>query len=157
MKRLGPCLMLFVAFSLSLNSVANNSRLTVVSEILDPAFNVQTTIPLYLSRVGTYFVELYLEVPDGLTDTSSATLDVSVLVTFLHRENSLFERQVAVHFTPKKRVATLLYVEMPFDLPQRRALEMNVTVSPIDQSSPPATTNFRIQLTRKPQILVPQR
>lgn len=157
MNRFGTWLALFVAFMLPLNTEANSSRLTVVNEILEPGEGVPVSIPLYLSRLGTYFAELYLEVPEGKIDPSFKMLDVSIKITFLNGEKNVFEREVTVMFTPQKRVATLFYAETPSDLPQRRPLEMLVVVEPAGQSPTASSSDYRIQLTRKPQFLAPRR
>lgn len=132
---------------------ANNARLTVINEKLDPVAGVQASFPLYLSRLGTYFAELYLESPSGVASATLAPLNVSVLVTFIDGEKSVFEREIAVKFNPTKRVATLFYVDTPFDLPQRQDLEMQVTLLQLDNALDMDATDIRIQLTRKPQIL----
>jgi len=102
MKRIGRWLLFLAALTFSSNSAANSSRLTLVSEILDLPTDAETNIPLYLPRLGRYFIELYLEPPEDGKNASFEPFDVSVLVSFLQGDENIFERKVVVQFTPKK-------------------------------------------------------
>jgi len=79
-----------------------STRLTPVCEILDPPTDAETNTPLYLSPLGTHFIELYLEPPEDGKTASFEPFDVSVLLSFRQGEENIFERKVAVQFTPKK-------------------------------------------------------
>lgn len=90
MKRIGRWLLFLAALTFSSNSAANSTRLTLVSDILDPPIDAETNISLYLSPLGTYFIELYLEPPEDGKNASFEPFDVSVLVSFLQGEENIF-------------------------------------------------------------------
>ena len=139
-----PTLALALIFQAS--ALANSSRLTVINEVVDQI------IPLYLSRLGSYYAELYLE-PSSATDVArSAPLDLGLTISFLRREQLVLSRDVAISIAPGESVATLFYLNTPYDLPQRKGLEVVVNFHDVDPQFNDYYEGVRLQLTRKIQI-----
>jgi len=125
-----PILALALIFQAS--ALANSSRLTVINEVVDTTTGVDQIIPLYLSRLGSYYAELYLE-PSSATDVvRSAPLDLGLTISFLRREQLVLSRDVAISIAPGESVATLFYLNTPYDLPQRKGLEVVVNLHDVD-------------------------
>jgi hypothetical protein len=132
-------------------ALANSARPIVVNELLEPASGASSTIELYVSRLGTYYAELYLE-RDGMSVPPAAAVSTGVKFTFLRGEEVLLERDVVATFDPGQPARTLLLLDIPRDLPQRKALAMVVTLHDVDPALREAATSLRLQLTRKVQL-----
>ena len=65
---------------------ANSSRLTVFNEVLSTTPDVPSTFPVYLSRLGTYYAELYIEPGDAAAERLQTLVDLDVTVSFQRRE-----------------------------------------------------------------------
>ncbi|MDA0824424.1 MAG: hypothetical protein O3C28_18670, partial [Proteobacteria bacterium] len=105
---------------------ANSSRLTVFNEVLSTTSDVPSTFPVYLSRLGTYYAELYIEPGEAAAGRLQTLVDLDVTVSFQRREKILFARDVTVQFSPEKNVAILFFIESPLHLPQRKGVDMVV-------------------------------
>ncbi len=127
-----------------LTAGADGSRLTIVNEPLEPTRGAAYAFPLYLSRFGTYYLELYRE-----ADELDRDIVLPVNVSFERGGERILSRELDVHYAPGERVTTLFFVDSPSDLPHRKALDLVVEF-------PAATTvpgGLRVQMTRKKQIL----
>lgn len=140
-----------VLLLMTCGTLANSARPIVVNELLEPVSGASSTIELYLSRLGTYYAELYLE-RDGMSVPPAAAISTGVKFTFLRGEEVLLERDVAATFDVGQPVTTLLLLNIPRDLPQRKALAMVVTLHDVDPALREAATSLRLQLTRKVQL-----
>jgi hypothetical protein len=89
---------------------ANSSRLTVFNEVLSTTPDVPSTFPVYLSRLGTYYAELYIEPGDAAAERLQTLVDLDVTVSFQRREKILFARDVTVQFSPEKNAAILFSI-----------------------------------------------
>lgn len=136
---------------LSCGALANGTRVTVVNEVLQPVDGAESTVELYLSRLGTYYAELYLE-RDGAAAPSPAPVEFGLGFTFLRGEEVLLERELMARFEAGQPVTTLFFVDIPRDLPQREALAMVVTLRAVDPALRDIAANLRLQLSRKPQL-----
>lgn len=143
---------LAVFILLSCNAPANSARLTVVNELLEPVDGATSTIELYLSRLGTYYAELYLE-RDGAAAPPATPVDIGLSLTFLRGDEIVLERDVAARFDAGQAVTTMLFLDIPRDLPQRKTLAMVVSLHDIDPALGDAAAQLRLQLTRKAQLL----
>lgn len=137
---------------LSCSALANGSRLTVVNEVLEPISGTSATIELYLSRLGSYYAELYLE-RDGDAAPLATPVDIGLSLTFLRDDEVVLERDVAARFEAGQAAATILFLDVPRELPQRKALAMVVSLHDIDPALSSTATKLRLQLTRKAQLL----
>ena len=150
--RAGATLATFgVLLVLTCDAFANSARPLVVNAILEPVSGASSTIDLYMSRLGTYYAELYLE-RDGVSAAPPVAVSTGVKFTFLRGEEVLFERDVVAAFDPGQPATTLLLLDIPRDLPQRKALAMIVTVHDVDPMLRETAANLRLQLTRKVQL-----
>jgi len=150
--RAGATLAAFaVLLVLACDAFANSARPIVVNERLAPVGGASATIELYLSRLGTYYAELYLE-RDGVSVPPPVAVSTGVKFTFLRGEEILLAREVVAAFDPGQPATTLLYLDVPRDLPQRKALVMVVTVHDVDPMLREVAANLRLQLTRKVQL-----
>jgi hypothetical protein len=148
--RFVPVLILMLGFATV--ACANGSRLTVFNEVLSTTQDVLSTFPVYLSRLGTYYAELYIEPDDPVGDGPQTTVDLAVTVSFQRRDKILFSRDLTVQFSPENNVATLFFIDSPFHLPQRKGVDMVIQFHHTDESSAGIVNRVRLQLTRKPQI-----
>ncbi len=129
---------------------ANSSRLTVLNAVIEPVPGVKNVFQLYLSRLGTYYAELYLEsehVP------RHKPIDLALTVSFLRREKLMLSRELEIQFVPGKNVATLFFFDVPYDLPQRKNIEVVVSFSEVDPRLKDHFEVVRLQMTRKVQIV----
>ena len=101
--------------------------------------------------VNTYYAELYLE-RDGVAAAPPVAVSTGVKFTFLRGEEVLLERDVVAAFDPGQPATTLLLLDIPRDLPQRKTLAMVVTVHDVDPVLGETAANLRLQLTRKVQL-----
>ena len=143
---LGVC----VLFTCS--AFANSSRLTVVNEVLAPVSGASSTFELYLSRVGTYYAELYLE-REGDAAPPAMPVAVDLSLRFLRGDEVVIERDVAARFEAGQTATTMLFLDVPHDLPQRKPLAMVVSLHDIDAALSGTGVTLRLQLTRKAQLL----
>ncbi|MFT4560482.1 MAG: hypothetical protein ACI9BW_000216 [Gammaproteobacteria bacterium] len=149
-KQFVSLLVLMLGFATG--ACANSSRLTVFNEVLNTTPDVQTTYSVYLSRLGTYYAELYLEPDEQPAGRPQSAVDLAVTVSFVRRAKILFSREVTVRFSPEKNVATLFFIESPHHLPQRKGLDMTVKFHHPDPSHLGLVDRVRLQLTRKLQV-----
>ncbi|MGR9091669.1 MAG: hypothetical protein ACU85U_13920 [Gammaproteobacteria bacterium] len=136
----------------SCSALANSSRLTVVNQVLTPVSGASSTIELYLSRLGTYYAELYLEREDE-SAPSLVPVDIGLSLRFLRGEAIVFERDVEARFEAGQAVTTILFLDIPRDLPQRKALALVVSLHHIEPAFSGSAVKLRLQLTRKVQRL----
>lgn len=132
-------------------ALANSARPLIVNETLAPVSGASSTTELFISRLGTYYAELYLE-RDGVSVAPPATVSTGVRFTFLRGEEILLEREVVATFAPGQPVATLLFLDIPRDLPSRKALAMVVSVHDVHPLLGDTAAALRLQLTRKVQL-----
>lgn len=144
---------LVLAFTVHAGALANSSRLTVLNEIMDAAAGVEQIVPLYLSRLGSYYTELYLE--PGTTSGAERTvpLELAFTISFLRLDELVLSRDVALSLAPGENVATLFYLYSPSDLPQRKGLEVVVNFHDVDPRFNDYYEAVRLQMTRKIQIV----
>lgn len=150
-RKNGTRALLPVLILLSCAALANGTRLTVVNEVLEPVSGAGLTVELYFSRLGTYYAELYLE-RDGVGAPPPAPLELGLGFRFLRGEEVLIERDVIARFAAGQPVTTLLFLDIPRDLPQREGLAMEVRVRDVDPALRDVAANLRLQLTRKAQL-----
>ena len=72
---------------------ANSSRLAVLNEVIDPVPGVEHVSPLYLSRLGTNYAELYLEPSHA---SRRDPIDLALTVSFLRREKLVLSRHLEI-------------------------------------------------------------
>ena len=143
---------ILLTFAFHSGAVANSSRLTVLNEIIDATTGIEQIVPLYLSRLGTYYAELYLEPTAPEDSPRTIPLDLDFTVSFLRRDEIVLTKDVALSLAPGQNVATLFYLYSPSDLPQRKGLEMVVNFHEVDPRFNDYYEAVRLQLTRKVQI-----
>ena len=107
---------------------------------------------LDLSRLGTYYAELYLEPTAPEDSPRTIPLDLDFTVSFLRRDEIVLTKDVALSLAPGENVVTLFYLYSPSDLSQRKGLEMVVNFHEVDPHFNDYYEAVRLQLTRKVQI-----
>lgn len=127
-------------------------RLTVLNEVMDAMTGVEHIVPLYLSRLGSYYAELYLERGTVIDAERTVPLDLAFTISFLRREELVLSREVAISLEPGQNVATLFYLHSPYELPQRKGLEVVVNFHEVDPHFNEYYEAVRLQLIRKVQI-----
>ena len=126
-----------------------STRLTVLNEVMDATTDVEHTLPLYLSRLGSYYAELYFEPGVAIEAERTVPLDLAFTISFLRREEVVLSKELAISLEPGQNVATLFYVDSPYDLPQRKGLEVVVNFHNVDPHFNDYYEAVRLQLTRK--------
>ncbi len=129
-----------------------STRLIVLNEVLDATTDVDHSVPLYLSRLGSYYAELYLEPGVVIDIERTVPLDLAFTVSFLRREELVLSKEVAISLEPGQDVATLFYLHSPYDLPQRKGLDVVVNFHDVDPHFKEYYEAVRLQLTRKAQL-----
>jgi hypothetical protein len=143
---------LLLALAHSSGVIANGSRLTVINEIIDAAAGVEQIVPLYLSRLGTYYAELYFEPIAPADDPRTVPLDLAFTISFLRRQEPVLSRDIAISLAPGEHVTTLFFLHSPSDLPQRTGLDVVVNFHDVDPRFNDYYEAVRLQMTRKVQI-----
>ncbi len=122
--------------------IALNEALALSSE--------PTTYPLYLRYGGRYYAELYLQNADGDVDrTHTKPISIEVQIDIARKGRLLKSETKQVTFAPGQASQTLFWTRAPFDLPQRKNLDMTVTLVGIDDASTADIQTLRLQVTRK--------
>lgn len=158
-RRLQTCrapVVLLALVLVSFGVFANGTRVTVLNEVLAGANDASLSAGLYFSRLGTYYAELYLE-RDGAPVSPPAPVAFTLAFRFRRGEEILLARDVTAHFVAGRPVTTLLYLDVPRDLPQRDAITMDVRVPDFPAALREPATTLRLQLTRKVQLSPLQR
>lgn len=122
----------------------------VVNEVLPAAAeSAPTELPVYLDKTGRYFAELFIETQPGAVFselTIPLTLDINFIFTYRQR----VLRAVPLTFTldPGQRHKTLFYIDSPFPLPERKDLQLQVSLRGASAETLQGN-QLRLQLTRK--------
>jgi hypothetical protein len=142
---------LMLSAGLSANNVVYTepTRRIVLNEVI-AASPENVTFPLYLRDAGRYITELYLSNIDGEVDRShDQTIRVEVKIDITRKGKILKSESKQIAFSPGQANHTLFWTRTPFDLPQRKNLDMTVTIAGVDNMPLAASQAFRVQMTRK--------
>lgn len=147
-------LMLF-GFALVVTSVSSLAAYTeptrriALNELLEFS-SEPSTFPLYLRYGGRYYAELYLENDQGEVDRSyDKPITLSVQIDIARKGRLLKSETKQVTFIPGEPHQTLFWTRAPFDLPQRKSLDMTVKLVGIQDGAIPQNQLLRLQVTRK--------
>ena len=103
---------------------------TVFNHTIPYAEESSITLPLYISRRGTYFGEVFFE---RLEQASSGTVDVRFMIDVLRDVELLFTTGFDRPVAPDKRAATLFHITTDREVPLKKALDV---VLRFDDSNP---------------------
>lgn len=108
------------------------------------------TFPLYLRYGGRYYAELYLQNEEGETVRShDRPISIAVQIDIARKGRLLKSETKQVTFAPGQANQTLFWTRAPFDLPQRKNLDMTVRLIGIDDATTADIQTLRLQVTRK--------
>ena len=126
------------------------TRRTVLNELIDPAVK-ETVYPLYLSDAGRYYAELYLTGADGeTTNNHNQPINLKVEIEFLRKGKLLRAENTIVEFKPGESNKLIFWARAPFDLPQRKGMDVNVSIEDLSGNVASSEAhNIRLQITRK--------
>ena len=147
--------LILVGFSLMLCSVSSFAAYTeptgriALNELLE--FSPEpSTFPLYLRYGGRYYAELYLENEHGETDRShNKTITLNVQIDIARKGRLLKSEIKQVTFVPGQPHQTLFWTRAPFDLPQRKNLDVTVRLISVEDEAVSEKQLLRLQVTRK--------
>lgn len=126
------------------------TRRTVLNEVIDPAVE-DAVYPLYLSDAGRYYAELYLTGADGETaNTHQQPISLKVEIDFVRKGKLLRSENAIVEFKPGEANKLIFWARAPFDLPQRKGMDVNVSIEDLNGNIQAGDAqNVRLQITRK--------
>lgn len=108
------------------------------------------TFPLYLRYGGRYYAELYLQNEAGDIERShEQPISIQVQIDIARKGRVLKTETKEVTFAPGQANQTLFWTRAPFDLPQRKNLEMTVKLTGISDATNADIQSLRLQVTRK--------
>ena len=106
--------------------------------------------PLYLSRRGEYFAEVYLEHTNGERVELPAA-GLSLQVDIRKGERSLFQRDVNMQLGTERPISTLFRFTSDREIPLRKQVQVYVSVSgELTQTTAAGAHQLRLQIKRKP-------
>lgn len=120
----------------------------ILNEVLDPA-TVSAPFLLYLSKRGRYYAELLLEPRDGAPNAALvAPWQVALDLVFMRGKQTIFQKSAVATFNPGDRGKTLFWLMAPSDVPERRELQLSVSMRSRADPMP-----VRLQVWRKLELL----
>ncbi|MGR8947263.1 MAG: hypothetical protein ACU84Q_04395 [Gammaproteobacteria bacterium] len=145
--------LLFVSFVADAN-YTEPTRRTVLNEIIAPGTTGSAIYPLYLSDAGRYYAEVYLTDANGETANShQRPINLEVEIEILRKGKTLRSEINQVEFKPGEASKILFWARAPFDLPQRKGMEVNVAIrDPNGSIASGGVHGVRLQITRKFEI-----
>ncbi|MCZ6666660.1 MAG: hypothetical protein O7B81_15280 [Gammaproteobacteria bacterium] len=145
---------LLVTFGLPVGATEGPTRPNsiVFNHTVAFAAEPEVTLPLYLTRRGQYFAEVYFERAPHDRGGSLETVNVSYSIDVFRRGELLFTRAFDHAVTPNQRAATLFRINTDRELPLKTNLDLVVRFG---ESTPRARATiealtFHIQL--KPNV-----
>ena len=123
---------------------------TIFNHTIPYATESTVTLPLYISRRGTYFGEVFFERLEQAQSASSGTVGVRSTVDVLRDGELLFTTGFDRPVAPDKRAATLFHITTDRELPLKKALDV---VLRFDDSNPQARETIQaltFQIRRVP-------
>ena len=142
----------FLLASYSLASVAvytEPTRRIALNEALEVSAE-PTTFPLYLRYGGRYYAELYLQNEAGeLTRSHEHPISLQIQIDIARKGRVLKSETQQITFEPGQANQTLFWARAPFDLPQRKNLDMTVRLIDLADTSKSDIQSLRLQVTRK--------
>jgi hypothetical protein len=110
----------------------------------------EVTLPLYLSRRGSYYAEVYFERSSPAQASPSRSADLSYTIEVSRRGKVLFTRAFTHHLTPETRSATLFRVNTDRELPLRKKLDVVVRFDHVSAQTLTVIEALTFQIKKKP-------
>jgi hypothetical protein len=120
----------------------------VFNHTIPLAAEPEVSLPLYLSRRGLYFAEVFFERAPGDHGWTGDPVNISYSIDIFRRGELLFSRAFDHAVTPDQRAATLFRINADRELPLKTNLDLVVRFgeSAPAASKPIAALTFQIQL-----------
>ena len=97
---------------------------TIFNHTIPFAQEPTVTLPLYISRRGAYFGEVFFERPEQALHASSSVVDVRFTVDVFRAGDLLFTKAFDQPVAPNKRAATLFHITTDRELPLKKKLDV---------------------------------
>lgn len=110
----------------------------------------EVTLPLYLTRRGLYYAEVYFERSSPAHASSSRSAEISYTIEVLRGGRILFTRAFTHHLTPETRSAMLFRVNTDRELPLRKKLDVVVRFEHVSPETRSVIKALTLQIKKIP-------
>ena len=124
------------------------TRRTVLNEVVEASKSEPQEYPLYLSDAGRYYTEIYLE-PREQTNHHAKPVKFRLKLEVIRKDRVLKSEIADLSLRPGEIHKTLFWTKTPWDLPQRKAMTVRVSVVEANDEFRAHYDNVRLQMTRK--------
>lgn len=140
---------LLLAFSSSAFAVEGPTRpdSTIFNHTIPFARESTVTLPLYISRRGSYFAEVFFERPEQM---SGSSVDVRFTFDVLREGEVLYTKRFDQPVAPDKRAVTLFRITSDRELPLKKKLEVVLRFSETAPEARDAIHALTFQIRRVP-------
>ena len=124
------------------------TRRTVLNEVVEVSKTEPQEYPLYLSDAGRYYTEIYLE-PREQASRHAKPVVFRLKLEVIRKDRILKSETAHLSIQPGEIHKTLFWTKTPWDLPQRKAMTVRVSVIEVNDEFRAHYDNVRLQMTRK--------
>jgi hypothetical protein len=145
-------LALLLAFAFPVSGAEGPTRpdSTVFNHTIPFAGQATITLPLYLSRRGSYFGEVFFERPEQGRHDASGAVDVRFTLDVLRDGELLFTSDFDQPIALRKRGATLFRITTDRELPLRKKLDVVLRFADTGPQAREAIRALTLQIRRVP-------